>query len=258
MTQRLDRDFAPQTPKSWNLEDVMHARFAVVTSLIFAMTLAFAGKSEAQDNKTPHPSMAPIEQYLMDREAEISLARSAAPDSISREASVLVLTRNGYQTAVEGKNGFVCVVERSWTSPFEDPDFWNANLRAPVCLNAPAVRSYLPIIIKKTELAIRGLSTTQIADAITAAIGKKELPTPEANAMSYMMSKQGYLNSRDGNWLPHVMLFVPEIDPEAWGSGLKGAPLLGFKDTVDRLTLFFIPVGRWSDDTPSSLNAGGH
>jgi hypothetical protein len=50
---------------------------------------------------------------MADRNAEIALARSAAPDAISRDAEVLVLGRNGYQTAVTGKNGFVCVVERS-------------------------------------------------------------------------------------------------------------------------------------------------
>jgi hypothetical protein len=52
---------------------------------------------------------------LMESEAEISLARSAAPASISGGAEVLVLGRHGYETAVRGKNGFVCVVERSWT-----------------------------------------------------------------------------------------------------------------------------------------------
>ena len=59
----------------------------------------------AQDAKQPYPDMAPIEQYLMDRDAEIALARSAAPDAISHDASVIVLTRHGYETAVQGKNG---------------------------------------------------------------------------------------------------------------------------------------------------------
>jgi hypothetical protein len=58
--------------------------------------------------------MAPIEQYLMtDRDAEIALARSSAPESISRDAEVLVLGRHGFETAVKGKNGFVCIVGRS-------------------------------------------------------------------------------------------------------------------------------------------------
>jgi hypothetical protein len=49
--------------------------------------------------------MAPVDQYLMERNAEILLARSAAPDSISSDATVLILGRQGYETAVEGRNG---------------------------------------------------------------------------------------------------------------------------------------------------------
>src|ERR1700719_1293150 len=38
-------------------------------------------------SKAPYPNMAPVDQYLMeDREAEIALARSAAPESISRDS----------------------------------------------------------------------------------------------------------------------------------------------------------------------------
>src|SRR5579863_8791898 len=93
-------------------------------------------------------SMAPIDQYLMaDQAAEIALARSAAPVSISRDAEVRVLGRHGFETAVQGKNGFVCLVERSWTSA-PDADFWNPNVRTPICYNAPAARSYLPRNLK--------------------------------------------------------------------------------------------------------------
>jgi len=70
-----------------------------------------------QDAKTPYPSMAPLDQYLIaDRDAEIALARSAAPGSISRDAEVMVLGRHGYETVVKGKNGFVCMVWRSWAA----------------------------------------------------------------------------------------------------------------------------------------------
>src|SRR5260370_38307491 len=58
----------------------------------------------AQDPKQPYPTMAPIEQYLMDRDAEIALARSAAPDAISHHASVIALTPHGYDTPAQGKN----------------------------------------------------------------------------------------------------------------------------------------------------------
>jgi hypothetical protein len=97
--------------------------FALVL-VLGAAYLGTAHQATAQDTKTTYPSMAPIEQYLMDRTAEIALARSAVPESISGDAEVLVLGRHGFEAAVQGKNGFVCIVERSWTSA-PDPDFWN-------------------------------------------------------------------------------------------------------------------------------------
>ena len=141
-----------------------------------AVMLAIGWQAQALDAKTPYPAMAPLEQYLMiDRTAEIALARSAAPDSISRDAKILVLGRQGYETAVEGKNGFVCVVERSWMAPFDDPEFLNPDQRLPLCLNPPAARSHLPLTFKMTELALAGLSKTQMFDSIKAAFDKKEL-----------------------------------------------------------------------------------
>ena len=192
-------------------------RFATVACVILNLILALANSAsfQGQNNKNPFPSMAPLDQYLTDRSDEIALARSAAPESISRDATMLVLGRHGYETAVEGKNHWLCLVERSWMSPSDDPDFWNPKIRSPICLNAPAVRSHLPIIMKRTELAIAGRSNAQIAEEVSAAIEKKDLPTPEPNALSYMMSKQGHLNSRDGHWLPHLMFIAPEIDPGA-------------------------------------------
>src|SRR5215469_3134597 len=157
--------------------------------------LGTAWHAMAQDAKGPYPSMAPVEQYLMeDRNSEIALARSAAPESISRDAEVMVLGRHGYETAIEGKNGFVCIVERSWTAPIDDPGFWNPKGRAPLCLNAAAARSYLPRTIRKTDLILAGRTKAQMMEAIVAAIDKKELPAMEPGAMCYMLSKQGYLN----------------------------------------------------------------
>jgi hypothetical protein len=200
--------------------------------------------------------MAPLEQYLIaDRNAEIALARSAAPESISHDAEVLVLGRHGYETAVKGKNSFVCIVERSWTAGIDDPDFWNPKLRGPICFNPPAVRSYLPLTIKKTELVLAGQSKAQMFDSIKAAFDKKELPTQEPGAMSYMLSRQGYLGDRNGHWHPHLMFFVPQIDAQTWGAGLPGSPILASDDPQDRLTVFLIPVAKWSDGTADSPEA---
>lgn len=219
---------------------------------ILAFFAATVSQVKAQDAKTPYPNMAPLEQYLIqDRNAEIALAKSAAPESISRDAEVLVLTRHGYETAVKGKNGFVCIVERSWAAPSNDPNFWNPKLRGPICHNAAAARSYLPRFIKKTDLILAGRSKAEMFSAITSAVGKKELPGIEAGAMCYMLSKQGYLSDSAGHWLPHLMFFTPAVDPAAWGANLQGSPMIAFPDSGENLTVFLVPVRQWSDGTPA-------
>jgi hypothetical protein len=221
-----------------------------VKSIALVVTLVAAVSAIAQDGKALYPKMAPVEQYLMeDRSSEIALARSAAPKSISDDAEVMVLGRHGYETAVQGKNGFVCLVERSWAAPIDDPNFWNPKLRAPICFNAAAARSYVLRTIKKTELILAGRTKDQMVEAITAAIEKKELPPMEPGAMCYMLSKQGHLSDRDGHWHPHLMFFVSQADPVLWGAGLQGSPVLAFNATWEHLTTFLVPVGEWSDGT---------
>jgi hypothetical protein len=209
--------------------------------------------SRAQDPNIPYPSMAPIDQYLMDRNAEIALARSAAPESISRDAEVSVLGRHGYETAVKGKNGFVCVVERSWMSPFDFPEFWNPKMRGPICFNPRAVRSILPLTFKRTELVLAGLSKSQIIDGIKA-FDVKGLPALESGAMCYMMSKQGYLNDSARHWVPHLMFYVPLTDPKSWGADLPGSPVMlnpQFQGAPEPITEFMVLVPNWSDGTPA-------
>ena len=116
---------------------------AIVFATMFVTALVSASlEVRSQETAASYPKMAPIDQYLMaDRNAEIAMARSAAPPSISADAEVMVLGRHGYETAVKGKNGFVCLVERSWMSPFDFAQFWNPKMRGPICFNPPAVRS---------------------------------------------------------------------------------------------------------------------
>jgi hypothetical protein len=207
-------------------------------------------QAQGQDAKTPYPNMAPVDQYLIaDRDAEIALARSAAPESISHDAEVMVLGRHGYEIAVKGKNGFVCIVERGWTAPIDDPNFWNPKLRGPLCLNAAAARTYLPFTIKKTEWVLAGQSKAQMFDNIKAALDKKELPMQEPGAMCYMLSKQQYLGDSATHWHPHLMFFVPRTDAASWGADVPGSPILSGDDPQDSLMIFMVPVGKWSDGT---------
>lgn len=215
--------------------------------------VAAARMVQAQDAKTRYPTMAPVNQYLIaDRNAEIALARSAAPKSISDQAEILVLTEHGYETAVKGTNGFVCMVERSWTAGADAPDFWNPKVRSPFCLNAQAVETYLPLTIMKTNLALAGKSKSQIVAAIQSALDEKKLAPIARGAMCYMMSKQGYLNDAGGRWHPHLMFFASSTKPEAWGANLDNSPIVAVQDSEDRITIFMVPLSRWSDGTPDS------
>ena len=214
--------------------------------------LGVSKQARAQETKAPYPSMAPLDQYLMERNAEIALARSAAPESISQDAEVMVLGRHGYETAVKGKNGFVCIVWRSWASGSDDPGFWNPKLRGPVCFNPPAARFNLPLTAKRTELILAGRSQAQMFEAMKAAYDKQELPPVEPGAMCYMLSRQGYLSDADPHWHPHLMFFVPLTETGTWGTGLPGSPVvLAFTDPQERVTTFLVPVLKWSDGTPA-------
>jgi hypothetical protein len=231
-------------------------RMIAVGTFALVFVACAVGQSQAQGPKTPYPSMAPLDQYLMERNAEIALARTAAPESISRDAEVMVLGRHGYETAVKGTNGFVCLVWRSWAAGIDDQDFWNPKLRSPVCLNAPAARFNVPLTLKRTELVLAGRSKSQMFADINAAFEKKEFPPLESGAMCYMLSKQGYLADAVGHWLPHLMFFVPLTEPASWGTGLPGSPVVvAFTDTPERHTVFLVPVARWSDGTAAPTDA---
>jgi hypothetical protein len=221
-------------------------------SILFS--LGFSDPVDAEAKKaTPYPAMAPIAQYrIADRQDEIALARSAAPPSISADAEVLVLGSQGYETAVKGKNGFVCFVERSWAAGFDDREFWNPKLRAPNCFNPPAARTELPQYLERTQWVLAGATKQEMIEKTKAAFASHRFKTPEAGAFSFMLSKRGYVSdASDGPWLPHVMFFVPHGKAADWGASKDGSPILGQDGSPFETTVLFIPVGRWSDGSPA-------
>jgi hypothetical protein len=243
------------------LDAIAIKSFALLVVLATAH-LGAANQAKAQGATTPYPTMAPIEQYLMDRDAEIALARSGAPDAISHDASVIVLTRHGYETAVEGKNGWVCWVGRGWMAMFDHPEFWNPKVRAADCLNPPAARTVLPYAYKRTELLLAGHSRQEVIAAIKAAIDKKELPALEPGTVSYMMSKSSYLTDNGDHNAAHLMFFQTD-NGTAWGANLTNSPVLSVNywyisaeaypqlKTFPPLSVFLVGVEKWSDGTPA-------
>jgi hypothetical protein len=234
-------------------ENQMRKNNITITALAFVIPILFLWPAcaRAQAAKAPYQFMATLDQYLIpDEKAEVALARSSAPASISDAAEVMVLRRDGYATAVNGSNGFVCIVERSWAKPTDDPEFWNPKVRAPNCFNPAASRTFLPIFLKKTKLVLAGKSKAQILAATTSALEQGELPALAPGAMCYMMAKQQYLSDDDMSWHPHVMFFVSGDAVKSWGANLPGSPVIAGDDPEERVTVFMVLAGTWSDGTP--------
>lgn len=237
--------------------------FALVTIVNLAMG---CGVSNAAAQTDPYPKMAPASEYLMDKNAEIELARSAAPDSISRDATIVVLGPQGYETAVEGKNGFVCMVGRAWTAAFDWPEFWNPKLRGADCMNPQSARSILPIAVLRSRMVMAGRSKAEIQSAIKAAFKNKQLPELESGAMDYMMSKSSYLTDEGGHNMAHLMFYSATEDAKDWGAGAAGAPVMAApywfflsKDPsqikgLPPILVFLVAVPDWSDGTPSGTH----
>jgi hypothetical protein len=226
-----------------------------VIAFVLLAQLCLAGATRqalGQAEKPAYAAMAPVDAYLIaNQNSEIALARSAAPASISGAAEVMVLGRTGFTTAVKGTNGFLCLVERSWGAATDEPEFWNPKVRAPICFNAVAARTFTPIFLMKTKLVLQGKSKAEILAATASALDKRELPALEPGAMCYMMSKQQYLNDRGMSWHPHVMMFVSGDAAKSWGADKDDSPIMAANDPEERATIFMLWVGNWSDGSPA-------
>jgi hypothetical protein len=225
---------------------------AIGPASLLAILIGAIGSAHADDTKAAYPAMAPIGQYLVaNRADEVALARSAAPASISGDADVLTLGIHGYESAAKGKNGFVCMVWRSWTAGLDDPEFWNPKLRAPICLNPAAARTVLPGYLERTKWVLAGVSKPDMISRTSATVAAKSFTLPAPGAMSYMMSKQGYLGDAAGHWHPHLMFFFARTDGGAWGANLGGSPVTAAQDDPEPTTTFFVLVPNWSDGSPA-------
>ncbi len=234
-------------------------RPARVVLALFAVIAAAANAAET------YPSMAPVDAYLMDRTQEISLARSAAPASISNDATILVLTRTGYETAATGTNGFVCWVARGFSGAPDWPERWNPKIRAAGCDNPQAARTVTEIAKLRTAMTLAGKSDTDIAHRIQAAMRSKDIPPLQPGAMCYMMSKSAYLTADGEHDMAHVMFYVPFKDGANWGANATGSPIFGGNywyfspehqadaAAFPPLSVFLVGVATWSDGTPAGM-----
>jgi hypothetical protein len=251
MTKRL---FAIVAPAAMATAGKRFGELIVLVSLVM-LVFSTPRRMQGQDHMDPYPTPAPVEQYLMDRNAEIALARSAGPASISRDATILVFSRHGYETAVKGKNGFVCMADRGWMLPFDKPDFWNPKVRLPLCMNARGARFHLPLAFRMAEWALSGMTKEQMSGRLKAAYNRKELPLPENGSMCYMMSKQQNFGDKEGNGADsHLMFWFPQGEQMDWGADADDSPVNVHEFSPQPITEFTISTSKWSDGTPVAIN----
>ena len=178
---------------------------------------------------SPPHQYPPLREYLMPREAEMALSRSAAPASISDRATIKVLTSSGYQVAREGDNGFVCLVMRGWSAPTFTPApfrdlVYDARVRAPICFNPVAARTVLPLQELRARLGMAGKGPDQIAEGVQAAYATGALPRMEGVGFAYMWSADQYLAPGIGAWHPHLMVYTPYYDNAMLGGNEFAGP----------------------------------
>jgi hypothetical protein len=221
-------------------------------TLALALACPAAAFAQVPSPDPDYPSVAPVEKYLMPNSAaEIALARTAAPPSVSADATILVLTKTGYVTAVNGTNGWTCLVGRAFAGGLDDPELWSWRNRSPLCLNPPAVKSVLPYYMARTQWALAGATREEMARKAQAGYASHQFTDPLPGSFSFMLSKQAYLNDDvKGPWHPHVMLFIAKDQMDTWAAGFDGSPILAPPPNTMRAyepITIDIPVRRWSD-----------
>ena len=200
----------------------------------------------------------PLRDYLMARDAEMALVKSAAPASIADRATIKLLTPSGYQVAHEGDNGFVCLVMRGWTAPTYTPrqlrDFtYDATIRAPICFDPIAARTVMPYYELRSTLGMKSKTPDQIADAVQAAYATGRLPKRDAVSFAFMWSADQHLGQGIGHWHPHVMVFAPYYDNALLGGNEFGSALPQLSDDAGTpFAVVVIPV-----DHSLAVNAHG-
>jgi hypothetical protein len=192
--------------------------------LMLAVLVSFSASTWAQDRK-----YAPLSEYLMPEDAEVALARSAAPENVSARATVKVLTPKGFKVAVQGSNGFTCLVQRSWSGAPDPKTVYYAKLRAPICFDPVASRTVLPMEELKTQLGLEGKGPEAIAQEAAAAYGLGKLPKMEGVAFAYMWSANQDVGPGFGAWHPHMMVYAPYYENSMLGGNEVGgiAPFVG-------------------------------
>ena len=188
----------------------MRTPVAAVCTLVLISVGTPAGAQQASPTRAGPRAPMPLQE-------EIALARSAAPASVSGDATIVVWNGSDFEIAVEGTNGATCYVARAWPEAVE-----------PHCFDSEGSRTILAIHLLENRLRHEGLSEEAIQARVAEGLRSGELQLPTRPAMSYMMSAEQELITGNGTaigaWKPHLMIYYPYLTDEMIGS--SGGPAL--------------------------------
>jgi hypothetical protein len=157
-------------------------------SIVIAALLA-AGPLAAQqpyDRSTQLPK-----RPVVARDAEITMARAAAPPAVSSQATIYVAGPKGYEVAIEGTNGWGCFVQRNAA----------ATGLFPRCDDAERVASLYPVYHLLEVFRAMGRSATDYDRAVSEGLKYGTFRAPASGALSYMLA--------EGAIKPHIMVSMP-------------------------------------------------
>jgi len=151
-----------------------------------------------------------VSEFLMEQDREIALARSAAPDRVSKNATIMVLGEDGYETVIEGTNSFVCIVMRSWGNPTHDHAYlYDPNLIVPECLDENAVKTILPMQLFRAKLGTQMTPPAEIETAVMEGFRSGRFQRTETVSFSYMLSA-GMTFGGGQQGPAHIMVYLPD------------------------------------------------
>jgi hypothetical protein len=209
---------------------------------ILAMTGAIAASGQAQA-----PNGYPVRPVPFSDSAEISLAISAGPPEVARQATVYAVRDGKVLTIRKGSGGVACMVAR---------DLHEGSLY-PICYNAEAARTVMPREILQVRLRSLGASEDSVDKATKAAYASGELVAPRAMAIAYMMSPRQVLFSRPGKegrrvgaWHPHLMLYVAGATPTMFGLESEDGEPIALSNAGTPQAEVIVKLPKWADGTP--------
>ena len=174
---------------------------------MLAVMLTTAGTLSAQSVESGRAGA----REVLPRTLEMDLARSAAPPTVSQEATVLLWNGNGFDVGHEGSNGVTCYVARSWPDSLE-----------PHCFDEEGARTILPIHLRQMELWDQGKSGEEIEAVVAEGLRTGEFRLPSRPVNAYMMPAGQQLIGSDGQPPGAPGPRPVAADPRAARRGLVG------------------------------------